>query len=217
MKKVRPKDILSAMGTNSGIFFNDHFFVDFDWKGRYALRVGPVLPANKAQITRSLKDLSHESIRNRFMGSKKEFSPQELKYLTELDGQNHFAIGLEERSPPKRGVAIARMVRSSADPVEAEIALTIIDEYQHMGLGSFLMNLIVLAASERQVERLSFSFLPQNEGILRLIHKVGPTRTGASSRDFIQLFIDMKDVDLKEIKSQLVPILPAIGTFGSKT
>lgn len=205
------------MKTKSEAFFNNHFFVDFDWKDHYPLRVGPVLPANKAQIGRSLKDLSHESIRNRFMGSKKEFSTKELEYLTELDGQNHFAIGLEERKSPGRGVAIARMVRSSTDPVEAEIAITIIDDYQHMGLGAFLMNLIVLAASERQVERLSFTFLPQNEAISRLIHKVGPTRIGSSGRDFVQLFIDMKDVDLEKIKFQLAPILPVIGTFGSKT
>lgn len=205
------------MKTQDELFFNQYFFVDINWKKRFPLRLGPVLPSNKDQISRSLKDLSHESIRNRFMGSKKEFSPKELSFLTELDGHNHFALGLEERESPHRGVAIARMVRSSTQPNEAEIAITIIDEYQHIGLGKFLMNLIVLAANERNIERLSFTFLPQNEAISRLIHNVGPTQTGSSNRDFIQLFIDMKDVDLARIKSQLVPHLPVIDTFGSKT
>ena len=205
------------MATQKEFFFNDHFFVNLNWKNSYALRLGPVLPSNKIQISRSLKDLSRESIRNRFMGSKKEFSTKELAYLTELDGKNHFALGLEESTDSHRGVAIARMVRSSSDPVEAEIAITIIDDYQHMGLGSFLMNLIVLAASERNVERLSFTFLPQNEAISRLIHKVGPVQVGSSSRDFIQLYINMKDIDLGRIKSQLLPLLPEIGTFHLKT
>ena len=33
------------------------------------------------------------------------------------------------------------MVRSSSDPTEAEIAITIIDQYQRIGLGALLMKL----------------------------------------------------------------------------
>ncbi len=150
-------------------------------------------------------------------GGKHEFSPVELEYFTNLDGWNHYAIGLEERDRPQRGVAIARMVRSTQDPVEAEIAITIIDDYQGMGLGTFLMRLIVLAASERKVERLSFTFLPQNKSILKVICKIGPVKEESTGQDFIHLCIDMKDVDLEQIKSQLVPLLPSIGMFHSKT
>jgi acetyltransferase len=198
-------------------FFNSSFRHDFDWSGQFKLRIGPVLTSNKDQISRSLRDLSAETIRNRFMGGKHEFSPVELEYFTNLDGWNHYAIGLEERERPQRGVAIARMVRSSVDPVEAEIAITIIDDYQGMGLGTFLMRLIVLAASEREIERLSFTFLPQNKSIFKVICKVGPVREESTGQDFIHLCIDMKNVDLEKIKSQLVPLLPSIGMFRSKT
>jgi hypothetical protein len=85
-----------------------------------------------------------------------------------------------------------------------------------MGLGTLLMRLIVLAASERNIERLSFSFLPQNETIIKLIHKIGPTRTDSTTMDFVQLYMDMKDVDLNEIRSQLVPVLPIIKNFQLK-
>lgn len=205
------------MSTHPGLFFNPDFKYDLDWKSQFKIRIGPVLPANKEQISRSIRDLSAESIRNRFMGSKKEFSPAELENLSNLDGWNHYAIGVEEREKPKRGIAIVRLVRSTLDPVEAEIAITIIDEYQAIGLGTLLMRLIVLAASERDIDRLSFTFLPQNEGILKLIHKIGPTRPAGAAKDYVQLFMDLKDVDLEKIKSQLVPLLPSIGTFRSKT
>jgi GNAT superfamily N-acetyltransferase len=199
------------------LFFNPAFISDLDWNNQFKIRIGPVLPANKEQISRSIRDLSAETIRNRFMGSKKEFSAAELENLSNLDGWNHYAIGVEEREKPKRGIAIVRMVRSLFDPLEAEVAITIIDEYQGIGLGTFLMRLMVLAASERKIERLSFTFLPQNEGILKLIHKVGPTHAASVTVDNIQLIMELKELDLEKIKSQLVPLLPSIGTFHLKT
>ena len=199
------------------LFFGPSFTCDLDWKNQFKIRIGPVLPASKEQISRSLRDLSAESIRNRFLGLKKEFSILELDYLSNLDGWNHYAIGIEEREKPHRGIAIVRLVRSLLDPVEAEMAITIIDDYQGMGLGTFLMRLIVLAASERKIERLSFTFLPQNEGIVKLIKHIGPHRTGSMTKDCVQAYIDLKDIDLEKIKSQLLPLLPLIDTFHLKT
>lgn len=201
----------------ASLFFNQHFKQDLNWKNRFEIRIGAVLPINKDQISRSLRDLSAESIRNRFLGSKKEFSPTELEYLTNLDGWNHFAIGIEERSSQRRGIAIARMVRSSAHPEEAEIAITIIDAYQNQGLGSLLIKLIALSAMERNVQRLSFTFLPQNEGIYRLIQKLGKSRQSSHAMDYVQLFVDTKDIDVNALKSQLAQHLPSIDTFDLKT
>lgn len=196
-------------------YFNHQFKQDLVWKNQYKLRIGAVLPSNKDQISRSLRDLSSESIRNRFLGTKKEFSPVELEYLTNLDGHNHYAIGIEESEKPHRGIAIARLVRSSTDPKEAEIAITIIDEYQNMGIGSMLIQLIGLAAMERDLERLTFTSLPQNTGITRLISKIGPYQTNSRALDYVQYFIETKDINIEKLKSQLVPLLPSIGTFGS--
>ena len=198
------------------LFFNPDFKLDLDWKNKFKLRIGSVLPSSREQLSHSIQDLSNESIRHRFLGSKKEFSQVELDYFTKLDGWNHYAIGMEEREFPKRGIATARLVRSLADPVEAEIAITIIDDYQAIGLGTLLMRLIVLAASEREIERLSFTFMPQNEGIIKLINIIGPTRKRSIAMDYVQLLMDMKDIDLKKIKSQLAMSLPSIETFHLK-
>jgi len=199
------------------LFFNPDFKVDLDWKNKFKLRLGSLLPSSREQMSQSIHDLSSESIRHRFLGNKKEFSKEELDYFTNLDGWDHYAIGMEEREAPKRGVATVRMVRSIIDPVEAEIAIAIIDGYQGIGLGTLLMQLIVLAASERKIERLSFTFMPQNAGIIKLINLIGPTQKGSAARDFVQLFIDLKDVDLEKIKSRLVKSLPSIDTFHLKT
>lgn len=197
-------------------FFNSTFKQDLEWRGKSHIRLGSVLPNNKDQISRSLRDLSAESIRNRFLGSKKEFSPAELEYLSNLDGTSHYAIGIEEREKPFRGIAIARMVRSASESSEAEIAITIIDEYQGIGLGTLLIRIMVLAAAERSISRLCFTFLPQNEGIIKLINKIGSVTKASKSMDYVEYSIDLKRVNLSEIKSQLQPFLPSIDTFHSK-
>lgn len=195
------------------LFFHPDMRMDFDWRNIYQFRLGSVRPHNKKQISEGLRDMSPESIRYRFLGSKRDFSEQELQYLTTLDGWNHYAIGVEERTELKRGVAIIRMVRSSELETEAEIAITIIDEYQKKGLGLFLMNLMMLAAYERKIEKLSFTFLPQNEAISKLIARIGPPIQGPQNKDYVQEFLDLKTIDLEKVKSQLLPTLPLIETF----
>lgn len=199
------------------LYFTPAFSQEFHWKGLYHLRVGSVRPQNKQQIKDGLQDMSPESIRYRFLGSKKEFSDKELQYLTELDGWNHYAIGMEEMGAHHRGVAIIRLVRSGDNPVEAEIAITIIDDYQKKGLGTLLMDLIYLAALERNIQRLSFTFLPQNEGIIHLINKSGAKYTREHTHYYVQLYLDLKSLKLEDVKSRLQKTLPAIGTFHLKT
>lgn len=199
------------------LYFHPDLKMDFDWKDKFHLRVGSVGPYSKDQISEGLRNMSPESIRFRFLGSKRDFSEQELEYLTTLDGFNHYALGVEERNEKKRGVAIIRMVRSSHDPKEAEIAITIIDEYQKKGLGLFLMNLMLLAVSEREIERLSFTYLPQNEAIAKLITRIGVPIPGPHNKDYVQVFLELKTIDLEKVKAQLLPTLPMIGTFHLKT
>lgn len=199
------------------LFFNPQLSMRFTWKERFHFRAATVLPHNKKQISEGLRDMSPESIRNRFLGSKRDFSEQELQYLTVLDGWNHYAFGIEEAEGTKRGVAIVRLVRASHSDKEAEVAVTIIDDYQRLGLGTFLVNVIILAAKEREIERLSFSFLPQNDSIVRLIARVGTPIPGVYNQDYVQVFLDIKNYSVEEIKSRLLKTLPEIGTFHLKT
>jgi GNAT superfamily N-acetyltransferase len=201
-----------------GFFFSPSFLTEFLWpKGQRSLKVGSVLPQNRRQILEGLQDLSSTSLRNRFMGSKKNFTEAELNYLSELDGYNHYAMGILESNLRERGIGIIRMVRSSTDPTEAEVALTIIDEYQRQGLGGFLLRLVMLAAWERGIRVLSFTFLRTNQAIELLIKKTAPTYPGARGRDFIQLYMKLEADQLRLVKERLAPILPAIENFPIET
>ncbi len=192
------------------MIFAPEFRLPFRLRGNKFF-VASLTPADRAHIQAGLKLMSQESIRNRFMGSKKEFTEKELDYFTSLDGWNHYALGVEEGGGHHRGVAVIRMVRSEARPTEAEIAITVIDEYQKMGLGSFLLDLLVLAALERNIEQFSFTFLPQNEGIARLIQKLGSPEL-IREHDTVRMVLLLRKLNMNKLRSRVRLVLPEIDT-----
>jgi RimJ/RimL family protein N-acetyltransferase len=89
--------------------------------------------------------LSATSRRNRFLGGKSALTPRELKYLTTIDHCNHEAIGA--LSPiDGSGIGIARYVRQTATPDVAELAVTVIDEWQGSGVGTELITQLLSRA-----------------------------------------------------------------------
>jgi GNAT superfamily N-acetyltransferase len=74
----------------------------------------------------------------RFLTPKKELSPAELSYFTDLDHHDHEALGALDNGDG-RGVGIARFIRHADDPYAADLAVTIADDWQGRGLGSELL------------------------------------------------------------------------------
>ena len=159
---------------------------EFLWRGT-AMRVGFILPAARDKISAGLGHMSRETIRHRFFGIKNGFTERELKHLTEIDGYHHFALGIEEVNDPERGIAVMRLVRDDLHPHEAEVALLIIDSYQRTGLGTLLMNFCLVAAAERGIETLRFTYLPDNDAIVRLVRRFGGGSADILASDYVQM------------------------------
>lgn len=198
---------------NNHLYFDPFFTAEFMWMNKYHLRLGNVNPTKKNKISQGLRNLSHETIRYRFMGPKKEFTTAELEYLTELDGWNHFALGIEEVGGRERGVGIVRLVRSAIEPDIAEVAIVIIDEYQRVGLGTLFIEAIVLAAHERKIKTLSFSLLPSNVQLVRLLQKVAPCEMTVNTVDIVQYVYHMDQIDMKKIRQTISLKVPELANF----
>lgn len=197
------------------MIFHPEFRKSFELRG-VKFNIASLTPTDRSHIQAGLKLMSNESIRNRFMGSKKEFTEKELDYFTSLDGINHYALGVEEAEGQHRGVAVIRMVRSGTAPTEAEVAITIIDEYQRMGLGSLLLDLLYLAAREREIETFSFTFLPSNEGIVKLIRKKGAPSV-LRGHDSVRMLLRLSDIRETPLRERVRSILPGIESGHSET
>ncbi len=129
------------------------------------LTVRPVMPADRRLIEDGFSDLSERSRYLRFFSGSERLSPTKLRYLTNVDFKNHVALGILHESTP---VAVGRWVRL-ADPGAADVALTVIDEYQGRGMGHILMELVAVSGRLREIDRLHFDVLAENQAMLRLL------------------------------------------------
>lgn len=96
--------------------------------------------------------LSEQSRWMRFLMAKKELTPAELRYFTEVDHHDHEALGAVDRGDG-RGVGIARYIRDPEDPAAAEIAVTVIDDWQRRGLGAELLAQLSGRACQEGISR----------------------------------------------------------------
>ena len=133
-----------------------------------------VRPGDSALLVRGFERLSPESRYRRFLTYKKALSDDEILYFTHVDGMKHFAIGavVERADGSEEGVGIARFVRLADNPLAAEAALTVVDDYQDKGLGQLLLERLFSAAAERGLRELHFIVLPSNGRALALLHKL---------------------------------------------
>jgi RimJ/RimL family protein N-acetyltransferase len=116
----------------------------------------------------------------RFLTPKKELSPAELRFLTDLDHHDHEALGaLDHRDG--RGVGIARYVRQADDPWGADVAVTIVDEWQGRGLGTELLARLSDRAREENIQRFTALVAAENMAVAGLLRNACARLVGRES------------------------------------
>ncbi|MGZ6855331.1 MAG: GNAT family N-acetyltransferase, partial [Mycobacteriaceae bacterium] len=94
-----------------------------------------VQPGDAPLLAEGFRRLSTESRWLRFLTGKPKLSQAELRYFTEVDHHDHEALGALNHVDG-RGLGIARYIRHDDDPEAAEIAVTVVDDWQGRGLGT---------------------------------------------------------------------------------
>jgi GNAT superfamily N-acetyltransferase len=173
-------------------------FFSLDYVEHATLRDGTavylrlVLPEDKELLRAGFDRLSPESRYARFLAPKASLSDDELRYLCDIDHEEHFAIGAllddsddegeddghggrRRRAPV--GLGIARFIKLADPPNTAEAAIAVADEVQHRGLGQLLFLRLVSAAAERGIERFRCEVLSTNASMAGLIEQIAPDRT----------------------------------------
>jgi GNAT superfamily N-acetyltransferase len=136
----------------------------------------PVTAADKDRIKEGLAMLSPESRYLRFFSPVTRLSEEELRFFTEVDQVNHVAWGaINPDDLDLPGLGVGRFVRLKDDPDIAEAAVTVIDQYQRKGLGTFLVCLLYLLAADLDVKTIRGAILPQNRFLIDWLHSLGGT------------------------------------------
>lgn len=134
--------------------------------------VRPIAATDEAELRRAFEKLSAASRFARFLAPIAALTDDMARYLTEVDGTNHFALVALDQTPDMKseiGVGVARFVRLADEPEVAEAAVTVIDAYQGRGIGRALLGDLVEGARARGVERFRVSVLANNETMLSML------------------------------------------------
>jgi RimJ/RimL family protein N-acetyltransferase len=134
----------------------------------------PIRPDDKENLRRGIESMSRETRYRRFFAPIDHLSDEQLRYLTEIDYQDHFAwiafLPDVEGSP---GVGVARWIRDPEHPESAEAAITVVDQWQGKGLGSAMLVLLTRSAIERGIKQFTLEVLGENEPMMALLDTVG--------------------------------------------
>jgi GNAT superfamily N-acetyltransferase len=87
-------------------------------------------------------------------------------------------------------VGVARYVRVHARPHVAEAAVTVVDAWQHRGLGGKLLRRLYVRAAENRIRVFAASLLASNDAMLTLFERLGEVTV--TRRDGPTLEIDVE-------------------------
>jgi acetyltransferase len=168
---------------------------------------------DKQRLADSLANLSEASVRKRFLGPKPTLSTAELRYLTEVDGHDHYAIVAMPAGEEEQISAVARFVRLDDDPRAAEAAIVVCDSLQGKGLGALLARRLTDAARDRGIDRLTATISSENRPALRLMHKIDERLSGGpigSSVTELVAELPMSDPGDELADADAAPAAPAV-------
>ncbi len=132
-----------------------------------------MLPEDRALFLNGLERTSTATLRDRFHTENFRFSPSRLTYLTEVDQKNHLAIGATIREAGAEiGIGVARCIRSGEGDT-AEVAVTVVDDYQHKGVGSLLVAELARLARTQGINRFTAYVPAERRGLINRLHGRG--------------------------------------------
>jgi GNAT superfamily N-acetyltransferase len=116
--------------------------------------------------------LSRESRQLRFLSGKPNLTRAELRYFTEIDHHDHEALGALDPADG-RGLGIARYIRNVEDREGAEVAVTVVDEWQRRGLGTELLSRLADRARQEGIRHFTALVAADNVAVVGLLQDSG--------------------------------------------
>jgi len=144
-----------------------HIVLGDDWR----IFVRPLKPDDEGLIRDLLVHVTREDLRLRFFDSIKEFSPQFITRLTQLDYARAMAfVALDETNHETLGV-----VRLHADEthLSGEYAILLRSALKGRGLGWSLMQMIIEYAKSECMKSVKGQILHENTVMLKMCRELG--------------------------------------------
>jgi RimJ/RimL family protein N-acetyltransferase len=154
------------------------------------LRFRPISSDDRDRLARLFARLTPESRHRRFLSPKHQLTPHELVYLTDIDHVTHEAIAAVDQRDGSI-VGVGRYAKFADRVAVADVAFTVADELQGMGIGTVLARCLVNRARANGFTLLTATTLWENRPARALLRRLR-FRTRASQSSEIELELELK-------------------------
>ena len=159
-------------------------------------------------LSRGFRRLTPESRYRRFLTPTPGLSEGTVRYLVEIDHRNHEAlIALDEQR--NEGVGVARYVRDPGRPDAAEVAVTVVDDWQGRGLGTLLLEGITMRAREEGVDTFTALMLVESRQMMDLLQRLGAVRVVDSAAGTVEVEVHLPAIGVTPELRKLIRLAAA--------
>lgn len=135
-------------------------------------------PGDRDGIVAGFDRLSTETRVQRWFYPKSRLTEDEIEALVSPADDDHgaiVAVQLDDAGGEAGPIGMARFVRSREDPAAGEIAITIVDDWQGLGIGRILLHRLLAMMSERRIPWADGRLQAENRRMRRLLEPYVPS------------------------------------------
>jgi RimJ/RimL family protein N-acetyltransferase len=167
--------------------------------GEFVLRDGtpaliwPLLPTDAETLRDVFRRLSPDSRRHRFLQVLDQLDDPMIRRLVDtVDGVHHIALLLTVLPPEgkEEPAGVAHLLQYSDDPATADIAVTVVDDWQRRGAGTALVSAL-MARRPAALTRLRTLVAAGNHASLALLTGTGHVSSGLPERGILDVTVEL--------------------------
>ena len=135
-----------------------------------------IRPGDRDALLAAFRELDPKTIRLRFFGPKKDLSDRELAAATDVDFVRTVAlVTCVHDGAGERIIGAGRYVATgdSDPPDRAEVAFTVEEDYQGLGIASRILRHLAGIANRAGIMQFHAEVLPENAGMLAVFRRSG--------------------------------------------
>jgi RimJ/RimL family protein N-acetyltransferase len=132
-------------------------------------------PADAPRLKDGFKLISSLARRRHFPGDDvRELGAEQLKALEQVDQKNYCIWGaMNPAKAEEPGIGIARYRRIEEEPSAADVAITILDQYQGTGAGLLLHACLHYTAAHNRIRHFYYDVAGENQRFIRHLQHLG--------------------------------------------
>ena len=170
--------------------------------GEFFLRDGtpamiwPLLPTDAETLREGFRRLSPDSRQHRFLTALGELDDPMIRLLVDsVDGVHHIALLLIVLPPEgvEGPAGVAHLMQDPADPASADIAVTVLDDWQGRGVGTALVSAL-MQRRPAAVCRLRTLVAADNRASLALLAGAGRVSSGLPEQGVLDVTVELPAV-----------------------